>query len=197
MKTIHHLIRWISTLFYAGLMAGGCAVLILFFFIFYEAEQLPRLPHPLARIIETPQTQIYAATGEKLITLGKKEPVPLPRISPHFINAILAVEDHRFMEHSGFSKLRTLKALYVTLVQPGRIQGASTITQQLAKNLFFSFEQTYLRKFKELLVALQIEYTFSKGGNPPCLCQSDCLWCRGPGGGAGSPGFFLANPPQI
>jgi penicillin-binding protein 1A len=137
-------------------------MLILFFFIFYGAEQLPRLPHPLARIIETPKTKIYAATGEKLITLGRKEPVPLSRISPHFINAILAVEDHKFMEHSGLSKLRTLKALYITLVQPGRIQGASTITQQLAKNLFFSFKQTYLRKFKELLVALQIEYTFSK-----------------------------------
>ena len=156
------LAKWISTLFYMGLTAGGCAMLLLFFFIFYGAEQLPRLPHPLARIIETPKTQIYAATGEKLITLGKKEPVPLSRISPHFINAILAVEDHRFMEHSGLSKLRTLKALYITLVQPGRIQGASTITQQLAKNLFFSFKQTYLRKFKELLVALQIEYTFPK-----------------------------------
>jgi len=156
------LIKWISTLFYMGLAAGGCAMLLLFFFIFYGAEELPRLPHPLARIIETPKTQIYAATGEKLITLGKKEPVPLSRISPHFINAILAVEDHRFMEHSGLSKLRTLKALYITLVQPGRIQGASTITQQLAKNLFFSFKQTYLRKFKELLIALQIEHTFSK-----------------------------------
>ena len=61
-----------------------------------------------------------------------------------------------------FSKARTLKALYITLTQPGRIQGASTITQQLAKNLFFSFKQTYLRKFKELLVALQVEYSFPK-----------------------------------
>ncbi len=161
-KLLSHIIPWTVTLFYAGLMAIACGFLVLTFFVFYGAETLPRLPHPLARIIETPKTEIYAASGEKLITLGKKEPVPLSRISPHFINAILAVEDHKFMEHSGFSKLRTLKALYVTLIQPGRIQGASTITQQLAKNLFFSFEQTYLRKFKELLVALQIEYTFSK-----------------------------------
>jgi len=162
MKTMMRIIKWISTLFYMGLTAGGCTMLLLFFFIFYGAEQLPRLPHPLARIIETPKTQIYAATGEKLITLGRKEPVPLSRISPYFINAILAVEDHRFMKHSGLDKLRTLKALYITLMQPGRIQGASTITQQLAKNLFFSFKQTYLRKLKELLVALEIEHTFSK-----------------------------------
>ncbi|SMC93677.1 penicillin-binding protein 1A [Desulfocicer vacuolatum DSM 3385] len=155
-------IKWISSLFYMGLLTAGCIVIILFFFIFYGSERLPRVPHPLARIIETPKTQIYAATGEKLITLGKKKPVPLSRISPHFINAILAVEDHRFMRHSGLNKSRTLKALYITLIQPGKIQGASTITQQLAKNLFFSFKQTYLRKFKELLVALQIEHTFSK-----------------------------------
>jgi membrane peptidoglycan carboxypeptidase len=58
--------------------------------------------------------------------------------------------------------LRTLKALWITLFEPGKVQGASTITQQLAKNLFFSFERTYVRKFRELLVALQIEAQFSK-----------------------------------
>jgi penicillin-binding protein 1A len=59
-------------------------------------------------------------------------------------------------------KLRTLKALWVTFFKPGIVQGASTITQQLAKNLFFSFRQTYMRKFREMLVALQIEARFSK-----------------------------------
>ena len=162
MKWFLRISQWIGTLFYAGLTAGALGMALVIFFVFYSAGNLPKLPHPLARIIETPKTEIYAATGEKLITLGQKEPVPLSRISPHFINAILAVEDHRFMAHSGFNKLRTLKALQVTLMHPGRIQGASTITQQLAKNLFFSFEKTWLRKFKELLVALQIEYTFSK-----------------------------------
>ncbi len=162
MKIIFDILPWAITLFYGIVTAIACGILLLVLFVFYGAQSLPRLPHPLARIIETPKTEIFAASGEKLITLGRKEPVPLSRVSPHFINAILAVEDHKFMDHSGFSKLRTLKALYITLVQPGRIQGASTITQQLAKNLFFSFKQTYLRKFKELLVALQIEYTFPK-----------------------------------
>ncbi len=162
MKIIPGILPWVTTIFYAAVTTIACGVLVLVFFIFYGAQNLPQLPHPLARIIETPKTEIFAASGEKLITLGRKDPVPLSRVSPHFINAILAVEDHKFMDHSGFSKLRTLKALYITLLQPGQIQGASTITQQLAKNLFFSFKQTYLRKFKELLVALQIEYTFPK-----------------------------------
>jgi len=83
-------------------------------------------------------------------------------VSLDFINAIIATEDHRFFEHHGVNKLRTLKALYITLFQSGRVQGASTITQQLAKNLFFSFKQTYQRKVNELLVALQIEASNTK-----------------------------------
>ncbi len=132
------------------------------FLVFYTAKDLPQLPSPLSRIIERPQTQIYASNGQVLTTLGTRKTIPLNMVSQDFINAIIATEDHRFFEHHGINKLRTLKALYITLFQSGRVQGASTITQQLAKNLFFSFRQTYKRKFKELLVALQIEASNTK-----------------------------------
>jgi penicillin-binding protein 1A len=120
------------------------------------------VPDPLGRIIETPPTEIFAATGERLMIIGGREVVPLNRISPFFIQAVIATEDHRFWEHHGLDKLRTLKGLWITLFEPGRIQGASTITQQLAKNLFFSYRRTYIRKFRELLVALQIETRYNK-----------------------------------
>ncbi len=132
------------------------------FLVFYAAKDLPQLPSPLSRIIERPQTQIYASNGQVLTTIGTRKTIPLNMVSQDFINAIIAAEDHRFFEHHGINKLRTLKALYITLFQSGRVQGASTITQQLAKNLFFSFKQTYQRKFKELLVALQIEASNTK-----------------------------------
>ncbi|MCD4677002.1 MAG: PBP1A family penicillin-binding protein [Desulfobacula sp.] len=132
------------------------------FLVFHITKDLPKLPSPLSRIIETPQTQIFASNGQVLITLGVRKTIPLNMVSQNFINAILAVEDHRFFEHHGINKLRTLKALYITLFKSGKVQGASTITQQLAKNLFFSFEKTYQRKFKELLVALQIETSNTK-----------------------------------
>ena len=102
------------------------------FLVFYTAETLPKLPSPLSRIIERPQTQIFASNGQVLITLGEREPVPLNMVSLDFINAILAIEDHRFFEHHGLNKLRTLKGLYITLFKSGKVQGASTITQQLA-----------------------------------------------------------------
>ena len=130
--------------------------------MFQVARDLPKLPESLSRLIETPQTLIYAADGQVVLALGERRVVPLNRVSQDFINAIVATEDHRFFEHRGINKLRLLKGLYVTLFVKGRVEGASTITQQLAKNLFFSFEQSWQRKFKELLVALQIEAANSK-----------------------------------
>ena len=151
------IIRRLRGFFYLVLLLGGFGALLATGFLFVVVSDLPRVPDPLNRIIETPPTEIFAATGERIMLLGGREGIPLNRISPYFIKAVIATEDHRFWEHHGVDKIRTLKALWVTLFEPGRVQGASTITQQLAKNLFFSFQRTSTRKFRELLVALQIE----------------------------------------
>jgi 1A family penicillin-binding protein len=155
-------LRRFSILFYLGLTLAGLGALLTTVLFFIAMRELPQVPQPLGRIIETPPTEIFAATGERLMVIGGREVVPLNRISPSFIEAVIATEDHRFWEHHGLDKLRTLKALWITVFERGRIQGASTITQQLAKNLFFSYRRTYLRKFRELLVALQIETQYSK-----------------------------------
>ncbi len=154
--------RRISTFFYMALALAGLGALLAAGLFFIALRDLPQVPDPLGRIIETPPTEIFASTGERLIIIGGREVVPLNRISPEFIQAVIATEDHRFWEHHGLDKLRTLKALWITLFEPGKIQGASTITQQLAKNLFFSYRRTYMRKFRELMVALQIETQYSK-----------------------------------
>jgi len=156
------MIPFLRSAFYIGLTAAGLALIGLMVLVFAVVKDLPRVPDPLSRIIETPPTEIYAATGERLMIIGGREAIPLNRVSSDFINAVIATEDHRFWGHHGIDKLRTLKALWITLFQPGRIQGASTITQQLAKNLFFSFERSYMRKLRELLVAFQIESRYSK-----------------------------------
>jgi penicillin-binding protein 1A len=156
------LINRLRVLVYAGLLAGGAAAAVLLVLFHIVVADLPQVPDPLSRIIETPPTEVYAATGERIMLSEGREPVPLNRVSPFFIQAVVATEDHRFWQHRGVDKLRTLKALWVTLFEPGKVQGASTITQQLAKNLFFSFRQSWLRKFRELLIALQIEAHHSK-----------------------------------
>lgn len=162
MTTIGTVIRLLHTVFYMMLAVVSVGVLMCVGMFFVAVKDLPRVPEPLSRIIETPPTEIYAATGERVMVIGGREAIPLSKVSTQFVQAVLATEDHRFWEHHGVDKLRTLKALWVTLFEPGRIEGASTITQQLSKNLFFSFKRSYMRKFRELLVALQIESQYSK-----------------------------------
>ncbi len=152
LEGLFYLIAGISALFFIG-------VLVLFFI---ESKNLPRIPEPLSRINQTPPTEILSSDGQTLLVAGGKKTTPLDTVSFSFIQAILATEDHRFWNHHGVDKLRTMKALWVTLFEPGKIQGASTVTQQLAKNLFFSFEKTFRRKFRELLAAWQIEARFDK-----------------------------------
>jgi penicillin-binding protein 1A len=155
-------LRRFRAAFYFGLLLLGLAVAGLWVFFFVTLRDLPQVPEPLSRIIETPPTEIYAASGERIMLIGGREAVPLNRVSPFFIQAVTATEDHRFWDHRGIDLLRTVKAFWVNLFRSGRVEGASTITQQLAKNLFFTFQRTYHRKFRELLVALQIEARYSK-----------------------------------
>jgi 1A family penicillin-binding protein len=156
------LMRGFSTLFYIMATVAAVGAIGLFCLFLVAVQDLPRVPHPIGRINDTPATEIFSADGQRILTIGGRETVALDDVSYPFIQAILATEDHRFWEHRGINKLRTIKALWITLFEPGKIEGASTITQQLAKNLFFSFKRTYVRKFRELLVALQIEAQFSK-----------------------------------
>jgi penicillin-binding protein 1A len=162
MTPILRLFRIAGALFFGVAGIAALAAMGLFGLFLVAAKDLPRVPEPIGRINDTAATEIYSADGRRILTIGGRETVALEDVSYTFIQAILATEDHRFWEHRGINKLRTVKALWVTLFEAGRVQGASTITQQLAKNLFFSFEQTYLRKFRELLVAFQIEAQFSK-----------------------------------
>jgi penicillin-binding protein 1A len=162
MTPMARMLRGLSTLIYIAATVSALAAIGLFCLFLVAVKDLPRVPDPISRINDTPATEIFSADGQRILTIGGRETVALDDVSYPFIQAILATEDHRFWEHRGINKLRTIKALWITLFEPGKIEGASTITQQLAKNLFFSFKRTYIRKFRELLVALQIEAQFSK-----------------------------------
>jgi len=155
-------IRRLAALIYLMLILGALATLGVATVVLVAVHDLPQVPDPLGRIIETPPTEIFASTGERVMLLGGREAVPLSRVATSFIQAVVATEDHRFWNHHGVDKLRIVKALWITLAGSDRVEGASTITQQLAKNLFFSFERSWLRKFREMLVALQIEASYDK-----------------------------------
>ena len=129
---------------------------------FYLEDDLPQLPQNLSYINYRHPTEIYSSDGEVMKTLGLRNTVRLDMISWKFQKAILATEDSRFFKHHGIDPIAFLRALLVNLKKGRLVQGGSTITQQLAKNLFFSFDKSWVRKFKELLMAFQIETTFPK-----------------------------------
>src|SRR5262249_47767733 len=78
------------------------------------------------------------------------------------VNAIISIEDKRFFEHSGFDPLRTIKAAYIDLREMRRDQGASTLSQQLARSFFLTLDKSFRRKIAELLITLQLEQRLSK-----------------------------------
>ncbi len=91
-----------------------------------------------------------------------KEWISLSDMSEHLINATIYTEDKNFYKHFGFDFLRILKAGYVNIVSGSTKQGASTITQQYAKNLFLDFDKTWKRKWDEMWYTLKIEANYSK-----------------------------------
>lgn len=93
---------------------------------------------------------------------GNQEWIELDRISPYLIEATINTEDKNFYKHKGFDYLRILKALYVNIISGSTQQGASTITQQYAKNLFLDFDKTWARKWDEMWYTIEIETHYSK-----------------------------------
>ena len=87
---------------------------------------------------------------------------PFEDISPVFIDTLLESEDRRFYSHCGLDPISLIRAVAANAIHGRYIQGGSTITQQLAKNMYFSFEKQLSRKVAELFVALQLEGLYSK-----------------------------------
>ena len=109
-------------------------------------------------------TTIIDVKGRHAFTIFEERRlhVPLARISPHLVRAIVAVEDQRFYDHGGFDVIRVVGAGINNLVE-GRIeQGGSTLTQQLARMAFLTPDKAYRRKLQEVVLATRLEETFSK-----------------------------------
>ena len=109
-------------------------------------------------------TTIYDAHDTPVFTIFKEQriDVPLERMSPNLIKAVVSVEDQRFYDHSGVDFIRVGAAAIRNLQEGRRAEGGSTITQQLARQTFLSRDKTYRRKLKEVILAAHIEREYSK-----------------------------------
>ncbi len=141
-------------LFFVGTVAGVVAS---------YSRHLPDI-NRMADFQPSSSTIIYARDGTQLAQLYKQNRtwVPISKIPPMVRNAFIATEDRNFYEHHGLDFGGIARAVIADYRGGGRLQGASTITQQLARALFLSNEQTMSRKIQEALLALEIERNYTK-----------------------------------
>jgi 1A family penicillin-binding protein len=126
-------------------------------------QDLPMLPGP-DNLSASLATKIYDINGQLITQLSTENRtiIHLDQTPPNLVNALIALEDRRFWTHWGVDPEGILRAAVVDLKTGHLTEGASTLTQQLAKNLFLTRERSFSRKIKEMLFAFQIERHFTK-----------------------------------
>ncbi len=136
---------------------------VLFGMVQFLRRDLPS-PEKLAAM-ETPvKTTVYDMRGRVLHEFYRenRSVVPLKDIPRHLVNATLSTEDRNFYKHWGVDLYGVGRAVVTDIMHMKRAQGGSTITQQLARNLFNMYEKSFTRKLKELVLAIDLERTYSK-----------------------------------
>jgi len=155
-KTKKKIYKWTA-------IAAGILIIGLTGFTLYLVQGLPSIEQ-----LENPETAIASellsrdgVVLDRFYTENRTY-VPIEEMSPHIVNALVATEDHRFYNHWGIDMIRTLAVPWHLI--NGRIQGGSTITQQLARNLYKKIgrEFSIIRKFREMLTAIQLEQNYTK-----------------------------------
>ena len=141
-----------------GALSAGVA-----WYVVKLSEDLPSMLE-LANPKSSLPSILYDRNGEVIARLfiENRTPLELAEISPHLVRAVIAAEDSAFYQHGGIRIGSILRALYTDIVEKGKVQGASTITQQLARNLFLSHEKSITRKAKEIIIAMRLEKLFQK-----------------------------------
>ena len=124
---------------------------------------LPQMAE-LERYRPSTTTELYDIHGKVFgsFALERRVVVPYSELPPVLRNAILSIEDKDFESNGGLNLVRMVEAAYQDVHSHGKAQGASTLTMQLARNLFLSSEKTYGRKIQEIVLTLQIERRFTK-----------------------------------
>ena len=156
MRIAKLILSTLLTLFILGCVAVGMV------YVQFKSE-LPDVESLKTVELQQPM-QIYTSDGKLIGEVGEQRrvPVKLENIPEKLIQAVLATEDSRFYEHHGLDPIGIARALMVTINKGGTSQGASTITQQLARNFFLTSEKTFTRKAKEAILAIEIENALNK-----------------------------------
>ncbi len=156
---------WWGITFTTLLVLYGSGIALAILLALYGSE-LPRMIDR-ANFTHKPLVTILAEDNSLIAHYGENgeitgDVMDVNCISSHIINAVLAVEDRRFYHHFGIDPIGIIRAMLVNIITMRVVQGGSTITQQLAKNLFLTPKRNIKRKIQEAMLALWLEYKFSK-----------------------------------
>jgi len=160
LRLIRLLVRWAFALAVLGVMAGAVG----FYYVYDKyGKNLPDISI-LENYRPAETTKILASDGTVVATLYQENRVwaPLDKVSPWVVPALLATEDSRYFDHRGVDPIGIARVLFNTAVTGEAREGASTITMQLARNVFPLSENDYERKIKEIFLSLELDKRYSK-----------------------------------
>ncbi|MFH6784404.1 MULTISPECIES: transglycosylase domain-containing protein [Methylobacterium] len=152
-----------GTLVYGTVILGLWGLVAVAGIVAYHASQLPPIDQ-LAVPKRPPNIAILASDGSLLANRGETggRTVSIRELPPYLPRAFVAIEDRRFYGHMGIDPIGIARAIGQNLTRRGVAQGGSTLTQQLAKNLFLTQERTASRKIQEAILALWLEHKYTK-----------------------------------
>ncbi len=187
--------RFLAALILAGVLLGVLAVAGLWL---YFAPRLPSIASLGDVHLQAP-LKIYTADGVLIGQFGAERRAPLDydQVPPQMVQAFLAAEDDRYFEHPGVDYQGILRALMNLVLTGRKSQGGSTITMQVARNFFLSNEKTYVRKIKEILLALEIDHRYSKQRVLQLYLNKIYLGNRAYGVGAASQIYYGKTPAEL
>ena len=155
-RLLRPLLKW-------GFLAAFWGAVLVAGLLVWHAFQLPDI-HDLDRYTRPGSVRMTASEGALFASYGPLhgEPVTVAEMSPHLPAAVIAIEDRRFPYHFGVDPIGLARAMAVNIWAGRVVQGGSTLTQQLAKNVFLSHDRSLSRKIRELLLAFWLESEFTK-----------------------------------
>ena len=146
-----------------GVLAVAGAAVTLALFYLAVLRDLPEInslqdyrPNLITRVLDVDGNEVASFAKERRVIL------PIEQVPKHVVDAFIAAEDGSFYEHKGLDYAGILRAAVTNILEGRKAQGASTITQQVAKTFLLSPERTYARKLKDMMLARRIEQTLSK-----------------------------------
>lgn len=155
--------KWFKRFLIAGFSLALLGVGAITITYLYLLPELPDVSTLKTVKLQTP-LRIYSRDGELISQFGEKRRIPVEyhEVPNQLINAVLDTEDARFFEHHGIDPIGIVRAAIILLSTGEKSQGASTITQQVARQFFLTREKTYIRKIKEIFLAVKIEKLLTK-----------------------------------